>query len=115
MRDFQLSFTFSHLLTDGNLSDMLKDPETDQPSPLESDQALYYFQQLLEGVQFLHKNNVMHLDIKGLNLLIFNEGRTLKICDFGTALRVEEVAASAGKNLGTPQFASPEVRILFNR
>ena len=78
--------------------------------PLETDQALYYFWQLLEGVNFLHKNGILHLDIKGLNVLLFDEGRTLKICDFGTAVRVDEIASKTGKNLGTPQFAAPEVR-----
>ncbi len=92
---------------------MLEDPETREPMPLDREQALYYFWQLLEGVKYLHDNGVLHLDIKGSNLLLFEQGRTLKICDFGTAVRVDEIASSVGKNLGTPQFASPEVNTLY--
>ena len=88
---------------------MLKD-ESGALMPLHRDQALYYFWQLLEGVKFLHDNNVLHLDIKGLNLLVFDQGKTLKLCDFGTALSIDNIASSVGKNLCTPQFASPEVR-----
>ena len=80
------------------------------PSPLEADQGLYYFRQLLLGVKFLHDSNVLHLDIKGLNLLVFDEGKTLKLCDFGTAVRMDDMAASGGrKNCMTPLFATPEV------
>ena len=80
------------------------------PSPLEADQGLYYFRQLLMGVKFLHDSNVLHLDINGLNLLVFNEGKTLKLCDFGTAVRMDDMAASGGRNhCMTPLFAAPEV------
>ena len=100
------SFVFP---VDGNLSGMLVD-EAGCPSPLEADQGLYYFRQLLLGVKFLHDSNVLHLDIKGLNLLVFDEGKTLKLCDFGTAVRMDDMAASGGrKNCMTPLFAAPEV------
>lgn len=88
---------------------MVEDPDTKEPFPLERDQALFYFWQVLKGVDFLHKNNILHLDIKGSNILVFDEGRTLKICDFGTAVHVDEIASKVGKNLGTLQFSAPEV------
>lgn len=40
--------------------------------------------QLLEGVQYLHDNWVLHRDLKTSNLLLNNQGE-LKICDFGLA------------------------------
>jgi len=43
-----------------------------------------YFKQLLEGMHYCHKNNILHRDIKGSNLLINNRGE-LKIADFGLA------------------------------
>ena len=88
---------------------MLSDSDTKAPLPLDRDQALYYFWQLLKGVNFLHSSGVLHLDIKGSNILVFDEGRIIKICDFGTAVCVDEVASSLNKNLGTTQFAAPEV------
>uniref|UniRef100_A0A7N0RJ30 cyclin-dependent kinase n=2 Tax=Kalanchoe fedtschenkoi TaxID=63787 RepID=A0A7N0RJ30_KALFE len=40
--------------------------------------------QLLEGIQFLHDNWVIHRDLKSSNILFNNQGE-LKICDFGMA------------------------------
>ena len=50
--------------SDGSLYDMLKD-EDKNPAPLPVDQSLYYLEQILQGVHFLHISNVLHLDIKG--------------------------------------------------
>eukprot|EP00854_Cymbomonas_tetramitiformis_P021700 gene21700-26101_t len=43
-----------------------------------------YMKQLLTGLHYCHKNNVLHRDIKGSNLLIDNKG-ILKLADFGLA------------------------------
>eukprot|EP01029_Cantina_marsupialis_P003876 TRINITY_DN13894_c0_g1_i1.p1 TRINITY_DN13894_c0_g1~~TRINITY_DN13894_c0_g1_i1.p1 ORF type:complete len:356 (-),score=92.24 TRINITY_DN13894_c0_g1_i1:1184-2251(-) len=40
--------------------------------------------QLLEGLAYMHKNNIMHRDIKGANILI-NSAGVLKIADWGLA------------------------------
>ncbi|GFQ07547.1 cyclin-dependent kinase g-2 [Phtheirospermum japonicum] len=40
--------------------------------------------QLLQGVEYLHDNWVLHRDLKTSNLLLNNQGE-LKICDFGLA------------------------------
>jgi len=62
-------------------------------------------------VKFLHDKSVLHLDIKSLNLLIFDEGKTLKLCDFGTAIKMDDLATSGANNQCnmTPMFAAPEV------
>ncbi|KAH6781701.1 Protein kinase superfamily protein [Perilla frutescens var. frutescens] len=45
-------------------------------------------QQLLQGVEYLHANKVLHPDLKSSNLLLNNCGE-LKICDFGLACRLQ--------------------------
>uniref|UniRef100_A0A6B2L2W3 Protein kinase domain-containing protein n=1 Tax=Arcella intermedia TaxID=1963864 RepID=A0A6B2L2W3_9EUKA len=53
------------------------------------EQIKCYFKQLLEGLFYLHKNNILHRDIKASNLLINNNG-ILKLADFGLARPISE-------------------------
>eukprot|EP01132_Coremiostelium_polycephalum_P013201 gene13201-16105_t len=48
------------------------------------EQIKCYLKQLLEGLDYCHRNNVLHRDIKGSNLLLNNKG-ILKLADFGLA------------------------------
>lgn len=43
-----------------------------------------YIKQLLEGMAYLHKNKILHRDMKSANILMNNRGE-LKIADFGLA------------------------------
>ncbi|XP_047978844.1 cyclin-dependent kinase G-1-like [Salvia hispanica] len=45
--------------------------------------------QLIQGVEFLHRNKVLHRDLKPANVLV-SKGGQLKICDFGLSIRVED-------------------------
>ena len=50
-------------------------------------QIKYIMYQILKGVQYLHKNNIIHRDIKCANILINNKGK-IKIGDFGLARNI---------------------------
>lgn len=68
-----------------------------------------YMQQILEGMQYVHKQNIIHLDLKPENIVcVDTTGTRIKIIDFGLATELEE-----GKSLmvmhGTPEFVAPEV------
>ena len=90
---------------------MLMGYESEELIALDCDQALYYFWQLLKGVNFLHDSGILHLDINGANLLVFDEGRTIKIGNFETAVHMDDVASSTDKTMATPLFTAPEVGI----
>lgn len=52
---------------------------------LDRKQVLNWTLMLLEGLSFLHNENVMHRDIKPANLMLSHDG-SLRICDFGQAV-----------------------------
>ncbi|KAG8943456.1 serine/threonine protein kinase, CMGC, CDC2/CDK sub [Tulasnella sp. 424] len=65
---------------DHDLAGLLKNPTISlQPSHIK-----LFMKQLLEGTSYLHRNHILHRDIKSANLLIDKEG-CLKIADFGLA------------------------------
>ncbi|KAG6857099.1 hypothetical protein H0H87_009660 [Tephrocybe sp. NHM501043] len=47
-------------------------------------QIKLYMKQLLEGTEYMHRNHILHRDMKAANLLISNTGE-LRIADFGLA------------------------------
>ncbi|RVE69759.1 hypothetical protein OJAV_G00081240 [Oryzias javanicus] len=66
--------------------------------------------QILTGVAFLHRNNVVHLDLKPQNILL-TSARPLgdiRIVDFGLSRRMDNVR-EVREILGTPEYVAPEV------
>lgn len=65
---------------DHDLSGLLENPSVTFTVP----QIKCYLKQLLQGLQYLHENHILHRDMKAANLLISNKG-ILQIADFGLA------------------------------
>lgn len=80
---------------------------------IDSDEALDYFRQVLEGLVFAHSSGLYHRDIKPSNILISKLG-VVKIVDFGLARPMVPAAAEYEQRepgiawTGTPNFMSPE-------
>ena len=65
-----------------------------------------YLIQTLEGLHYIHENNIIHRDLKSANIFLMQDG-TIKIGD----LNVSKIAkiGMAYTQTGTPYYASPEI------
>ncbi|XP_030637588.1 striated muscle preferentially expressed protein kinase [Chanos chanos] len=65
--------------------------------------------QLLEGICYLHQNDIVHLDIKPENILMADRrSDQIRICDFGNALKLTQNEDQYCR-YGTPEFIAPEI------
>ena len=65
--------------------------------------------QLLEGVRFLHEQNVAHLDLKPDNIVI-TAAMQLKIIDFSVSVWVSELLSWIVGYRGTEGWVAPELK-----
>lgn len=66
------------------------------------------FKQLLDGVFQIHRNNVVHRDLKLENVLLDAFG-CLKIADFGVAAVLKKTGQRLTEHCGTPSYIAPEI------
>lgn len=76
-------------------------------SGLEEDAVWNYFLQILIGLHGIHKQNILHRDLKTSNIFLKSRGREVRIGDFGVARTLREDFAKTV--VGTPYFLSPEI------
>lgn len=65
--------------------------------------------QVLQGLEYLHRHNIVHRDIKPENILL--HGEAVKIADFGLAKQLPHAAAMLQRSCGTLEYAAPELLI----
>lgn len=78
---------------------------------LEESQAQFIFYQLLQGVKYLHQNNISHRDIKPENIMIESSSSLyprIAITDFGLA-KVKAHQNALTTMCGTLNYLAPEV------
>ena len=74
---------------------------------LTEDEAALFYYQLINGLEYIHKNNIVHRDLKPENLLLSKDD-LLKIIDFGLS-NYTGYNILLGTPCGSPCYASPEM------
>ena len=90
---------------DGDLDQFIKERKLTNEK-LDTIDILYWTKQILQGIDFLHNNNIMHRDLKPGN--IFLNGGSLVLGDLGLAKSIEDLKRSRTYSC-TLFYASPEV------
>jgi serine/threonine protein kinase len=95
------------LMKGGSLKDQIK-----QYGAFDTFRAKKVLEQILEGIHYIHQNDVVHRDLKPSNIL-FDQHGTARISDLGfaKALRgsVDSSMSVSGGLVGTPAYMAPEV------
>ncbi|XP_026538619.1 serine/threonine-protein kinase 17A [Notechis scutatus] len=70
----------------------------------------HLMRQILQGVSFLHQNNIVHLDLKPQNILLTYESPLgeIRIVDFGLS-RIMRNNEELREIMGTPEYVAPEI------
>jgi len=76
---------------------------------MDEELALHVCMQVARALDFAHKNDIVHRDIKPDNILVTEKG-IAKLCDFGLARDTakETRLTQTGMMMGTPHYVSPE-------
>ncbi|KAH9041218.1 kinase-like domain-containing protein [Lactarius pseudohatsudake] len=69
--------------------------------------ASYVFK-ILEGLDYLHRSDVVHCDLKAANILTTKTGN-VKLSDFGVSLNLRAMEREIKDVAGTPNWTAPEV------
>ncbi|CAD7964227.1 unnamed protein product [Amoebophrya sp. A25] len=71
-------------------------------------EAMFYIHDLILALKYLHKNRILHRDLK-LGNLFLDASMRIKIGDFGLAAQLENDGEKRRTICGTPNYIAPEI------
>ncbi|XP_048452539.1 interferon-induced, double-stranded RNA-activated protein kinase isoform X2 [Rhincodon typus] len=90
-------------LYEKNLKEWMQEPQNNEST--QNGVIMSIIHQLLDGVIYIHQNNMIHRDMKPAN--IFLKGEIIKIGDFGLATMMNDQEPLT-RDIGTLPYMSPE-------
>ena len=94
----------TEFMSGGSVYELMR---SQQPNGFDLDMAVRIAKDAARGMLFMHRNNIVHRDLKCANLLI-DENKVVKIADFGVARVMDKVGVMTAET-GTYRWMAPEV------
>eukprot|EP00586_Coscinodiscus_wailesii_P001318 CAMPEP_0172489056 /NCGR_PEP_ID=MMETSP1066-20121228/18815_1 /TAXON_ID=671091 /ORGANISM="Coscinodiscus wailesii, Strain CCMP2513" /LENGTH=483 /DNA_ID=CAMNT_0013256651 /DNA_START=119 /DNA_END=1567 /DNA_ORIENTATION=+ len=101
--DLTNCYILLELCTERTLGELIK--RRQRLSELE---VIYFMNQIIEGLKYVHSNGVIHRDLK-LGNLFLDKDLNVKIGDFGLATKLVHTGDRRNTICGTPNYIAPEV------
>lgn len=101
--DVTFNLIMMELCSNGTLSELRSEHNF-----IDLDDLRKFMRQILSGVDYIHKRNVIHRDLKLSNILL-TTNKIVKIGDFGLAIDVNSSEAELKAFCGTVPYLSPEI------
>lgn len=107
--DDNFLFLILELCCGGEMFDRIVE-NTEKNEPFTEAEAAKIFQQMMEAINYCHKNGIVHRDLKPENLLYLGKERDspIKVIDFGMSKKFDEKKPMK-ERVGTAYYISPEV------
>ena len=89
----------------GNLCDLVQDHPNGK---LEEKQARIYFKQMVDGLNYIHRQDIIHRDMKLENIFLNKERTLVVIGDFGLS-NFWKTGSNVKTRCGSAEYAAPEM------
>lgn len=102
------SWIVMELVDGGNLAEYIFYKRKNGSFLLEREIA-FVLREILRGLEFMHGMKRLHRDLKGENVLISLDGKSVKLGDFGFCVELSDENPQRRSLVGTPNWMAPEV------